>query len=66
MTWSQFTSILFICGVHHATKEYIYANQVITPRLMQFFQRKDENIPPELNISVRLEVAEAFTHTTND
>ena len=65
MTWSQFTSILFVCGVYQATKEYLYANCVITPRLMQFFQRKDENIPPETNIIVRKEIIDTFKNKMN-
>lgn len=52
MTWSQLTSIILICMVNKQTKEYFYANKLLNPRFFQYLQRKDENIPPELNILV--------------
>lgn len=50
MTWSQLTSVILICMVNKTTKEYFYANKILSPRFFQYLQRKDENIPPELNI----------------
>lgn len=52
MTWSQLTSIILICMVNKQTKEYFYANKLLSPRFVQYLQRKDENIPPDLNILV--------------
>lgn len=52
MTWSQLTSILFVCACNLSTKEYVYANKIFDIRALQFFQRKDENIPPMTNICV--------------
>ena len=52
MSWSQFTSILFVCMCNLSTKEYIYANGILTNKLLQYLQGKDENIPPMVNITV--------------
>ena len=47
MTWSQYTSILFLCMTNLDTKEFIFANSILKPEVLQYFQLKDENIPPE-------------------
>ncbi len=60
MTWSQLTSILFVCSLNVYTKEYFYANDVLGTRFLQFMQRKDENIPPDINIIVRTELIDAY------
>ncbi len=60
MTWSQLISILMICMANLDTKEYIYANNVLPVKLFQYFQQKDENIPPEINICVREEIAKKY------
>lgn len=56
MSWSQLTSIMLVCEMNQKTKEYIYANGILGPRFLQFMQRKDENIPPDINVEVRPEV----------
>jgi len=58
MTWSQCTSILFICTLNRTTSEYLFVNGIYTVRALQFFQSKDENMPPELDIMVRREIME--------
>ncbi len=60
MTWSQLTSILFLCMTNLSTKEYLYANSLVSPKLLQYFQQKDENIPPVINICVHDEIAKKF------
>lgn len=52
MTWSHLTAVVLICMVNKQTKEFFYANKILPPRFLQYLQRKDENIPPELNIMV--------------
>lgn len=52
MSWSQLTSILFVCACNLSTKEYIYANDILSNRFLQYLQGKDENIPPMVNITV--------------
>lgn len=56
MSWSQLTSIMYICELNQRTKEWIYANDLMGPKYLQFIQRKDENIPPDVNVNVRAEV----------
>lgn len=56
MSWSQLTSVMFVCELNIKAKEYIYANGILSPKFLQFIQRKDENIPPDINVNVRPEV----------
>ena len=60
MTWSQYTSILFLCMTNLDTKEYLFANSILKPEVLQYFQQKDENIPPIINICVHDEIAKAY------
>ncbi len=60
MTWSQFTSVLFVCMCNVSTKEYIYANGILTNRLLQYLQGKDENIPPLVNITVNVGLIDKY------
>ena len=60
MTWAQFTSILFICACNMRTKEYVYANEILTGKLLQYLQRKDNNIPPMVNITVNVEMLDQY------
>jgi len=56
MSWSQLTSVMFVCELNLSAKEYIYANNILGTRFLQFIQRKDENIPPDINVTVRREI----------
>ena len=60
MTWSQLTSILFICMMNLDTKEFLFANSIVPPKLLQYFQQKDENIPPAININVHDEISKMY------
>lgn len=60
MTWSQYTSILFLCMSHLATKEFLFANLIVKPRVLQYFQLKDENIPPVVDVCVHDEIEKAY------
>lgn len=64
MSWSQLTSIMFVCDLNLRTKEYIYANNILGPKFLQFIQRKDENIPPDVNVNVRQEVMQQTYQAT--
>lgn len=52
MTWSQFTSFLFVFSMCVPTKEYLFAQKIITPRLLQAFQSKEENVPPDVAVPI--------------
>ncbi len=60
MTWSQFAAILMVCMCNISTKEYVYANDILTDRLLQYLQRKDGNIPPTINIILDTEMIERY------
>lgn len=62
MTWSQLTSIVFICFLNMSTKEYLFANAVFDERFYQYFQQIDENIPPIINVIVRDEIVDDYSH----
>ena len=52
MTWSQLTSILFVCMMNLSTKEYLLVNSILPVKLLQYFQQKDERVPPTINANV--------------
>ncbi|MCR4770763.1 MAG: helix-turn-helix domain-containing protein [Oscillospiraceae bacterium] len=60
MTWLHLNAIMFICSVNLRAKEYFYANDLLGIRFLQFVQGKDENIPPDVNVTVRTELIAAF------
>lgn len=53
MSWSQLTSVMFVVMANQRAKEYFCANNLLGARFLQFIQRKDENIPPDVNVTVR-------------
>lgn len=61
MNWSHLTSIMFVICVNRRTKEYFYANKLLGRRFLQFMQQKDENIPPELNVTVNADLLRGFS-----
>lgn len=60
MNWAHLTSIMFVVMSNRRTKEYFYANELPGERFWQFIQQKDENIPPELNITVDVDALRAY------
>lgn len=60
MSWSQLTSVLFVVMSNQRAKEYFFANNLLGHRFMQFIQRKDENIPSDVNVNVRPELVAMY------
>lgn len=60
MTWLHLNAIMFICSVNLRSKEYFYANNLLGPKFLQFAQGKDENIPPDVNVTVRKELIDSY------
>lgn len=56
LSWGQLTSVLFLCITNRPAKEYLYANHVLGPRLVQYLQMKDANIPPDTNLCVHEDI----------
>ena len=50
MTWSQFTSFLFIFSLNPRTKEYFTRNKLIDRKVLQFYEVKSEDEEPEVSI----------------
>ena len=63
LTWLHLNAIMFICVSNIRTKEYLYANNILGTRFLQFVQCKDENIPPDTNVTVRTELINAYQAT---
>ena len=60
MTWSQYTSILLLCMMNLDAKEYVFANELVGPQVLQYFQQKDSNVPPNVNVCVHDAIEEMY------
>ncbi|HRS64317.1 MAG TPA: helix-turn-helix transcriptional regulator [Spirochaetia bacterium] len=60
MSWIQFMAFMMVFSVNYDTKQYIFANRLFAPRLLQYLQRKEENIPPDTSIDVRKELIMSY------
>ena len=52
LSWGQMTSLLCVCLADRRTKEYLYQNNVLGARFLQYMQQRDANVPPQTNITV--------------
>lgn len=50
MTWSQFTSFLFVFSLNPRTKEYFTKHNLIDKKVLQFYEVKSEDEAPEVSI----------------
>lgn len=50
MTWSQFTSFLFVFSLNPKTKEYFSKYNLFDKKLLQFYEAKREDEAPEMTI----------------
>lgn len=66
MTWSQLTSVLFLCLCNKVTKDYLYVHQLMSPRFLQFMQCKNEFFPPDINIIAEPMHVDAYQSTVGD
>ncbi len=57
MTWLHLNAILCVFNANIRTKEYLYANNLLGLRYLQFIQHLDEDQYPEYNIDVDLNKA---------
>ena len=60
MTWSQFTSFLFIFSMNKLTKEYFVENKLVDRRVLQYLQAKRVEEEPELNILLTESISSAL------
>ena len=47
MSWSQLTSVMFVCFVNANAKEYVLSNRLLSLRFMQFMQLKSDGEAPD-------------------
>ncbi len=52
LSWSQMTSLLLVCLSNIRAKEYLYANNVLPPRFLQYVQQKKGTVAPDTGICV--------------
>lgn len=52
MRWAQFVNFIMIFSMHSGSKEYMLAQKILTPRLLQALQMKDDSVPPEIVVPV--------------
>ena len=52
MRWSQFVNFIMVFTMNAGTKEYLIASRIITPRLLQALQMKDDRVPPDIVVPV--------------
>ena len=62
MRWNHFISFIMVFTMNTNTKEYLVANKVLTPRLLQALQMKDDQVPPDIVIPISDSLSEEF-HT---
>ena len=62
MRWSQFVNLIMIFTMNANTKEYLVAVKILTPRLLQAMQMKDERVPPDIVVPI----SESLTKEFND
>ncbi len=60
ISWIHFMAICQVFAMNKATKEYLYEAGIMEFKLLQYLQVKDENIPPEVNVTVRDELITAY------
>ena len=60
MKWSQFINIVMIFTMNANTKEYLIASKILTPRLLQALQMKDDRVPPDIIIPISESLSKEF------
>lgn len=66
MTWSQLLSIIAVCNMNVVTKEYLFMNNVVPKKFLQYIQQLDETIPPIYNVILRDEVIDSYNKLKGD
>ncbi len=64
MTWGQYISILFVCMIDLNAKEYLLSNNIVSMRVLQYFQRKDESVLPSVNVIVHEEIEKEYIRSS--
>lgn len=62
MRWAQFVNFIMVFSMNTNTKEYLIASKILTPRLLQALQMKDNQVPPDISVPVSESLIKEF-HT---
>lgn len=62
MRWAQFVNLAMVFSMNASTKEYMFAQKIFTPRLLQALQMKDDSVPPDILVPVSDSLVREF-HT---
>jgi len=60
MRWAQFICFMMIFCQYTSTKEYMVVTKLLTPRLLQFLQMRDSQVPPDLVIPISKAIVNEF------
>lgn len=60
MKWSQFVNFIMIFTMNANTKEYLIASKILTPRLLQALQMKDDRVPPDIVVPISESLSKEF------
>ena len=60
MKWSQFVNILMIFTMNANTKEFLVASKILTQRLLQALQMKDDRVPPDIVVPISESLSKEF------
>ena len=50
MRWAHFVNLSMIFSMNPTSKDYMFAQKIFTPRLLQALQMKDVSVPPDIQI----------------
>lgn len=62
MRWAHFVNFIMVFSMNTNTKEYLLASKILTPRLLQALQMKDNQVPPDISVPVSESLIKDF-HT---
>ena len=60
MRWAQFVSFIMIFSMNSASKEYMVASKIYTPKLIGALQMKDDQVPPDIIVPISASLADDF------
>ena len=60
MRWSQFVNFIMVFTMNANTKEYLVASKILTPRLLQAMQMKDDWVPPDIVVPISDSLSKEF------
>ena len=60
MRWSQFLSFIAVFNMRKDSKKFMLASGIVTPRLLQFLQSKDEFMGSEIDVPVSAVISDEF------